>query len=165
MVAKELKKMSLTEDLLAATPPLEAKKILFSMAVTEGIGFKGGDRIKGMKTDFSDVRRAYFHAAAGTRMYFKLPPEDHTDGMCGLVEKSMYGTRDAAQSWEIEYSQFMNNVGFKRGPGMPCVLYQPLRNLRIVMHADDFTALGHESQLDWFRQVIEKNLKSSSEGG
>ena len=29
------------EDLFAATPPLEAKKILFSLAVTEGIGFRG----------------------------------------------------------------------------------------------------------------------------
>ena len=30
------------EDLLAATPPLESKKMLLSLAVTEGIGFKNG---------------------------------------------------------------------------------------------------------------------------
>ena len=32
------------EDLFAATPPLEAKKILLSMAVTEGIRFKSAQR-------------------------------------------------------------------------------------------------------------------------
>ena len=37
LVAKEIK-TSKREDLFAATPPLEAKKMLFSMAVTEGIG-------------------------------------------------------------------------------------------------------------------------------
>ena len=39
-MAHELKKLSWTDDLFAATPPLEAKKIMFSMAVTEGIGFE-----------------------------------------------------------------------------------------------------------------------------
>ena len=39
MVAKEIK-VDKREDLFAATPPLEAKKMLFSWAVTEGIGFK-----------------------------------------------------------------------------------------------------------------------------
>ena len=52
------------EDLFAATPPLEAKKMLFSLAVTESIGYKKGKREQGMKIDFIDVRRAYFHAKA-----------------------------------------------------------------------------------------------------
>ena len=39
------------DDLFAATPPLEAKKALFSMAVTEGIGWKK-NRSTGMKILF-----------------------------------------------------------------------------------------------------------------
>ena len=48
LVAQELKSKSIIEDMFAATPPLEVKKMLFSLAVTEGIGFKGnrGKRIK-----------------------------------------------------------------------------------------------------------------------
>merc|ERR1712163_70814 len=64
------------EDLFAATPPLEAKKILMSMAVTENIGYKRGRREQGMKLDFIDVRRAYFHAKARREVYVTLPPED-----------------------------------------------------------------------------------------
>ena len=41
LVAKEIK-ANKREDLFAATPPLEAQKILLSMAVTEGIGYQPG---------------------------------------------------------------------------------------------------------------------------
>ena len=46
--------------------------MLFSMAVAEGIGHEQGDRLKGMKIDFIDVRRAYFHAKARREVYVKL---------------------------------------------------------------------------------------------
>ena len=49
------------ESIFAATPPLEAKKALFSMAVTEGIGW--GSNWK-YKLEFIDVKRAYFSAPA-----------------------------------------------------------------------------------------------------
>ena len=51
--------------------------------------------------DFIDVRRAYFYAESKRTVYADLPPEDHEDGMCGKLLKFMYGTRDAAQNWEI----------------------------------------------------------------
>ena len=57
--------------LCAATPPLEAKKILLSMAVTEGIGISWSRR---MQLDFVDVRRAYFNTVAIMNVYVKLPP-------------------------------------------------------------------------------------------
>ena len=81
------------EDLFAATPPLEAKKILMLMAVTEGIGYKRGRREQGMKLDFIDVRRAYFHAKSNRLTYDQLPPEDVLPGeedMCGRLKYSMY---------------------------------------------------------------------------
>ena len=102
LVAKDLK-TNRRDDLFAATPPLEAKQALFSLAVTKGIGWTG-ERSKGMKVDFIDVRRAYSHAKARRDVYVQLPPEDQEEGMCGKLMKSMYGTRDAAQNWEQEYA-------------------------------------------------------------
>ena len=52
LVAKDFKPRSSVgdrEDLFAATTPLEAKKIVFSLAATEGIGFKGMNKAKGMQ--------------------------------------------------------------------------------------------------------------------
>ena len=52
--AQEIKRDN-REDLFAATPPLEAKKMLMSMAVTEGIGYWGNDRKGGNKLEIIDV--------------------------------------------------------------------------------------------------------------
>ena len=154
LVAQEVS-MDKREDLFAATPPLEAKKMLFSWAVTEGIGYKEGLREKGMKVDCIDVRRAYFHAKARRRVFVRLPEEDHEDGMCGLLVKAMYGTRDAAQNWEHEYIEFMDNAGFVKSRATPCMFFHRGRNVRVVIHGDDFTVLGNEVELDWFRECIQ----------
>ena len=73
--------------------------MLLSCAVTEGIGYTAR-KSTGMKLDFIDVRRAYYHANALRQVYVALPPGDEEEGMCGLLVKSLQGTRDAAQNWE-----------------------------------------------------------------
>ena len=88
-MAKEIK-MDKRTDLFAATPPLEAKKMLFSMAVTEGIGYQKDNPKEGMKIDFIDISRAYFQADAIRDMYVQLPDEDWEEGLCGKLLKSMY---------------------------------------------------------------------------
>ena len=65
------------EDLFAATPPLEAKKMLFALFASK----------EKMCLDFVDVSRAYFHAKARRKLYVELPPEDAEEGMCGKLEK------------------------------------------------------------------------------
>ena len=69
-MAKEIKRDK-REDLFAATPPLEAKKMLVSLAVTEGVGHDG-NRQTGMKLDFIDVKRAYFHAKCKMDVYIYI---------------------------------------------------------------------------------------------
>ena len=108
-MAKEIKRDS-RDDLFAATPPLEAKKMLFSLAMTKGVGYHSNKK-GGMKIDFIDVRRAYFHAKCRRDVYIRLPEEDHQEGMCGKLGMSMYGTRDAAQNWEEEYMEFLTSIG------------------------------------------------------
>ena len=86
-----------------------------SMAVTEGIGYHDGNKIGDNKLEFIDVRRAYFHARARRLVYVKLPEEDNQEGMCGRLNKAMYGTCDAAQTWECEYTEFMQGHGVSCG--------------------------------------------------
>ena len=90
--------MSKNDELFAATPPLEAKKMLVSVAMTEGIGFQRGREHGGMKSDFIDVRRVYVYAPSRRNVYVELPEEDADVGMCGKLMKSMYGAKDAAQN-------------------------------------------------------------------
>ena len=76
------------EDLFAATPPLEAKKLSFSLWAS----------MEDMCLDFIGVVRAYFHAKARRETCVDLPREDHEEGMCGKLGKAMYGTRGTAQN-------------------------------------------------------------------
>ena len=63
LVAKEINKDN-RDDLFAATPPLEALKILISMAMPEGVGYEKGKENEGMTLEFIDIKRAFFHAEA-----------------------------------------------------------------------------------------------------
>ena len=74
--------------------------------------------------------------------------------MCGKLIKALYGTRDAAQNWEFAYTDFLAGIGFANGVASPCVFFHKERSLRLVVHGDDFTVLGKEQQLDWFREQI-----------
>ena len=95
-------------ELFAATPPLEALKLLLSNMITEGLGLCEEGELYMM--DFLDIRKAYFHAKATRDVYVELPEEDYEEGMCGKLNKSMYGTRDAAQNWEVAHTEFMNSI-------------------------------------------------------
>ena len=124
LVAKETKRDK-REDLFAATPPLEALKILLPLALTEGIGYTKGREEEGMNIEFIDIKRAYLQADARRDVYVELPQEDGQVGMCAKLTKAMYGARDAAQSWEATYSKAHGEWGFLIGKASPCVMFYP----------------------------------------
>ena len=43
----------------------------------------------------------------GDRFTSNYRRKSSEEGMCGRLEKSMYGTRDAAQNWEEHYAETM----------------------------------------------------------
>ena len=141
LVAKEINRQE-SEDMFAAAPPLEAKKALFSLAVSENTIKKRGVA----KIMFIDVKRAYFHAKARRPVYIQLPPERARPGMCGRLNVSLYGTRDAAQNWEHEYREFLTALGATPGFASPCAFYHAGKEIRIVVHGDDFTVMGGGSR-------------------
>ena len=65
----------------------------------------------------------------------------------------------AAQNWEYEYTDFMINCGFTQGKATPCSFFHEPRNIRVVIYGDDFTVLGPEHQLDWFRKQMLKRYE------
>ncbi len=93
--------------------------------------------------------RAHFHAKARRRVYGELPKEDCEEEMCGLMRNAMYGTRDAAQNWEVEHIEMMIEAGFTQGVYSPCVFYHKNSDTRPVAHGYDFAVLGKVGALDW----------------
>ena len=82
LVAKEIKTDNRL-DLFEPTPPLEAKKLIFSQAAFEGAGYQKGQRKQGMKLDFTDISRAFFQAKAIRRGCVQLLDEAYQEGVCG----------------------------------------------------------------------------------
>ena len=112
------------DDLFAATPPLEALKVILAMTASAN---------KGEVIMVNDISRAFFHAKVERDVYIQLLDEDKKAGeenMCGKSRLSMYGTRDAAQNWYKEYSQQLIQMGFIQGTAFPCTFHHPARQIR-----------------------------------
>ena len=157
LVARDIKRKG-EDSIFAPTPPLEALRAILSLTATrefwpkecwEGASAEGPQRVQ---ISFIDISRAYFNARTtdSDPVYVDLPEEDKEDGMCGILVKSMYGTRDADHNWEHEYREFMEGERFVVGQASPCVFKHPKRKIRAVIHGDDFTLLGSSWDLDWF---------------
>jgi len=139
LVAQEYKGGSSSSvAMFAAMPPLEAKKMLFSLAASAR--HRSG---RPYKIGFIDVKKAYLYAKSTRPTYVRLPPEEKApEGMCGLLQVSLYGTRDAAANWEAEYSQTLKNAGFCQGASSPCIFRHEAMDATVVVHGDDFTILS-----------------------
>jgi hypothetical protein len=147
LVAKEFN-TGVRPELYAATPPNECLRLVLSLLAS--------GRSKGMGLTYADVSRAYFYAKAVRPVYVMLPDEDFEKGderRCGKLRMSMYGTRDAALNWALEYGDTLCAAGYIQGKANPCLFYS------IMVHGDDFFAVGPDQHLAEARKNLEDKYK------
>ena len=155
LVAMEFRRKAV-DTIFAATPPLEAVRILCSLLAS-----KQPNRLakgeSGYKMGLYDVSRAHFYADAARKVYIKLPPEDPRaaePGVCGVLLKSMYGCRDAASLWEDHYSDVLARAGFTKGRASPCCFFHRERQIWVVVHGDDFITVSDRQGLEYIEGVL-----------
>ena len=134
-------------------PPLEYAKYSLSCAAS-----RQGD-VKPCCILLQHIGKAYFHSPATRRVFIELPPEDSTPGMCGLLEKSLYGNRDAALNWSEAYTSALVEMGFMKGEANPCNFVRKERGLETIVHGDYFLTIGSEDQLSWMNVEMAKKFK------
>ena len=95
-------------SLYAGTPLLEALKML--------IGEAASKKDAKLHVMLSDVKRAYFHAAARRELYVKIAREDPdwTPDAIGRLNLASYGTRDTAKCGQERVAKHLLSIGFKR---------------------------------------------------
>ena len=153
LVAKEFN-TGVNHDLYAATPPSECLRLMLSMLASS--------RSKDTTLMYADVSRAYFYAKAERPVYVNLPEEDlepGDEGKCGRLRMSMYGTRDAALNWSKEYGDTLKKSGFIQGKNNPCLFQNKEIDVSIMVHGDDFIAVGSEKNLKTTRAILEDKYK------
>ena len=75
--------------------------------------------------------------------------------MCAKLKKSMYGIRDAALNWSKEYADTLKSAGFVQGRSNPCLFRNHKLDVSIMVHGDDFIAVGTEANLKETRAALE----------
>ena len=96
------------DEFYASTPPLEAKRMLFS-------GFARERTCDGqpIKLDFVDIRKAYFNALPKRLLHVYLPKElGLPTGKVAELLRCVYGTRDVKMLCEDTYAEYLVSIGF-----------------------------------------------------
>ena len=150
---------SKSDEFYAPTPPLEANILLFSEAATNR---RSGAREKMVL--FVDARKAYFNAYVDRPTYVELPQEVGMPGHCGRLQRCMYGTRKAATCLEETYSPASGRLGFIQGKASPCCFSHKTRDLKLVVHGDDFIILGCDYDLNYFEEGIKQEFEVKVRG-
>ena len=104
--------------------------------------------------DFIDVRKAHLNGKSKRRVVVKLPK--HAGGGFGVLLRTLYGTRDAANAWAEEIKVLMLNNEFKQGKSSPCLFWHEKKELRAAVHGDDFGILGPWRHILWLMKILEK---------
>jgi hypothetical protein len=136
----------------ASTPPLESKKALFSRYSAQ----RTQDGLP-LALSFIDIKKAYFNGVPQRNMFMAPPKELGLGKMITQQIKCVYGTRDAGMIWEQTYRQCLEDLGFISGRASPCCFFHPRWKLSLVVHGDDFTAVGIDDSIE----KLEAGLKAS----
>ena len=76
----------------------------------------------------------------------------------------MYGTRDAGAIWETCYVDCLVDMGFVQGSGSPCCFEHPQWKVAVVVHGDDFSALGTDAALDKYEKGLSQRFECKFRG-
>ena len=157
LVAKEFADSD-GDGLFAATPPLETLRVLISEAATT-------EKDKEEKVVMiADVSRAFFEAPVVRDICVELPQEakseeDQGKDIVGKLRLSLYGTRDAAANFQKTVREFMEQRGWIASKYCPCSFYHPTKDMRAMVHGDDFVVVGSRSHAKWFKGELKKRFE------
>ena len=85
-------------------------------------------------------------------------------GVVARLDKCMYGTRDAGAIWESVYCSALVKIGFTQGTASPCCFFHEEWGVAVVVHGDDFTALGTAPALDLYEAAMQSSFDVKLKG-
>lgn len=109
----------------------------------------------------NDVARAFFEAPVRRPICVELPREA-VEGV-GRLRMSLYGTRDAAANFQEEVKKFMVAMGFRRSVYNPSMYHHEMREIKTLVHGDDFASNGRRQEMGWFRRALESRFDIKTE--
>ena len=84
----------------------------------------------------------------------ELPDELKPEGMCGRLLRSLYGTQDASNIWQQDYTKLLLSGGWKPGRSNPSLFYSKATEGRGLCHGDDLMILADDDTLAEFDKLL-----------
>ena len=131
-------------------PPVEGIKALVSHMMTEQTSASG----EPLEMIVIDVSRAHFYGVARRRVFTTLPEGREEEGYCALLQRTMYGTEDAAAIWGDTWAEHIAKKDYKVGTSNPSLIYG--NDVRGLCHGDDFVMAGGRSSLIAFENHMKE---------
>ena len=75
-----------------------------------------------------------------------------------VLDKAMYGTKDAAQRFDVASETVMTAMGYDTGKFSPCRHHSSAVAMCVFRHCDDFVVSGTRTQQHLFKHLIVKHL-------
>ena len=146
----------------SATPPYECLRMLISLTMTPLPGEE--DHV----LMFLDITRAHPHCPMRRKVWINLPAEDPRSGepnVCGYLLRSLYGLRDAGQSFELFVTETMTSkLSFEPGSWSPCLFTSKERKLFAYVYGDNFVLKGPRPALYKFFEDLKVHMWAKNEG-
>ena len=107
-----------------------------------------------------DADQAFVQSKLDTDIYMRMPEGcGDMSGKIVLLNKSLYGLKQAARSWHSLLVSTLRSLGFEQHPSEPCVLrlLDPKSNdtkVMIAVHVDDMIVAGNKLDCDWLRSAL-----------
>ena len=158
LVAQEIAYGEKMDELFAGTPSLAAVRVVLSLMLYNRANI----------LMVLDVKRAFLYGNMRRTGYIELPEQDEQSGgnLVGVLDKAMYGTRDAPLIWLSVVRAKLEGIGFTVSLLQPSLYFHRGRGLIVVVHVDDFACVGLEANLDWlYRELSSEFEMTCSELG
>ena len=148
-------RMDLTDTSMtfAATPPVEGFRFLLSMAMT-------GEQEKNSQDElviaFFEISRAHFHSPVRRKVAIRMQGDSSCPSGIAMLNRAMYGTKDAAQCFDLYCERTMEKLDHIIGVFNPRLYKNPVKDIRVLRHGDDFATLATRTQNAEFEEEFEQ---------
>ena len=108
---------------------------------------------------FYDISRAHFHSLARRTIVIRVPREDDecTSGYA-VLDKALYGTKNAAQCFDVASENAMTAMGYDMGKFSPCLYQSSAVDMSVFRQGDDFVVSDTRTKQKEFEEQLSQHL-------